>query len=181
MPYLGRHSCLLSLLILALCFSSPLSFYLHISTFTSSPLPLSLRSSILPVAPPLMASSSFRLLGDSVHTSEVRGREVNCHEQMTTPQRVFKPVISYRESAWASICSSGNNPDVIVFLNWTCWINLNPSLCFFLYFALFEEVWSNVKCYPFPSYSIFSSTSLSYHQHNGSTITSASLSEFIFF
>lgn len=112
--------------ILAFFFSSfwlSVSHLLSLSIFTSllspplSPLlRLYLSAPHSPSRPPPPASS-FRLLRESVHTSEVRGRKVNCHEQTTTPQRVLKPVISYCECACACISSFGNDPDEIVFLN----------------------------------------------------------------
>lgn len=42
--------------------------------------------------------------------SAPQGLKVNSHEHTTTPQRVFKPVISYCEFTLVCLCSSGNYP-----------------------------------------------------------------------
>lgn len=51
--------------------------------------------------PPFFCSESL---------SAPQGLKVNRCEQTTTPQRVFKPVISYCEFTLVCLCSSGNNP-----------------------------------------------------------------------
>lgn len=78
-----------SLLILALCFSSPLSFYLHISCFhlsLSFCLPFSQSPSLRRHRPPFVSPKTL---------STPQGSEVfrlTVTKQSTTPQRVFKPV-----------------------------------------------------------------------------------------
>lgn len=89
-------SLLLSSLVLASpsrCFSF-LSLTSYLWASHSPSLPLQWRH------PPFVCSEAL---------STPQRLEVNCHEQTTTPQRVFKPVISCCEFAFVCICSSGSN------------------------------------------------------------------------